>query len=302
MALVSLSPRATLWKVLGLLTVLVLCGAADTPPSTDVGGTGHIEPRGGVVALSGAPGATIRAIKVKVGQTVKRGDLLMLLDDTQPQLDLKAAVAGLESAKRDAALALASEAVALRQAIEHYRQAKTLADGYRSLGPEATSLSQRLTYDTNAADARDALGIERRKEAQAHVSAAASVQTAQNHLITAQNALSHYQIAAPSDGVVLQITQHEGESSSGGPLVLIGDISQMYVTCQVFQGDLLKVHSGMRATITSNAMNKTLTGTVVQVSRLITPATQTGDVRIKLDDTDLASRLVGMEVEVKILL
>jgi len=301
MGLLAFRPKEAMAKALGLLAVAVLCGAADTAPPTDIGGTGHIEPRGGIVVLSGVGGATIRAIKVKTGQMVKRGDVLMLLDDTQPRVDAKAAALALDGARRDAALAIASEEIALKQAISHYRNAKSLADGYRSLGPDATSLRQRQDYDTAAREAGQALSIERRKEAQVRLSAAANVDNAQGRLLAAQTALAHYQVTAPTDGVILQVSQHEGEALAG-PAVTMGDISQMYVTCQVFQGDLLKVRPGMKATITSNAMNRTLTGTVETVSRLIVPTTQTGDVRIRLNDTGLASRLVGMEVEVKIIL
>lgn len=289
-------------RALGLLVVLTVCGAADAPPASDIGGTGHIEPRGGVVTLSGAGGVAIRSIKVHAGQMVKRGDVLMVLDDLQPRLDEKAAETGLAIAKSGAAQALAGEAVSLKLATDHYRQAKQLADAYRSLGPDATSLHQRQMYDSTAEDARGALAIERRKAEQLNASSAADVQTANSRLLVAQNALTHYQVTAPTDGIILLVAQHEGEISTGGPAIQMGDVSQMYVTCQVFQGDLLKVHPGMKATITSNAMNKTLTGSVVSVSRLITTTTQTGDVRIKLNDTALASRLVGMEVEVKILL
>ena len=74
----------------------------------------------------------------------------------------------------------------------------------------------------------------------------------------------------------------------------------MYVAAQVFQGDLLKLKPGMKARISNSALGRELTGTVEQVSRLVDTKAQLGDVRIKLDDTNLASRVVGMEVEVKI--
>ncbi|HEX3756604.1 MAG TPA: efflux RND transporter periplasmic adaptor subunit [Rhizomicrobium sp.] len=289
-------------RVFGLLVVLTICGAADTAPPSDIGGTGHIEPRGGVVVIGGPGGARIRSIAVHAGQTVKRGQVLMLLDDTQARLDEKNAATALDIARKNASQTVAGEAISLNLAANHYRQAKHLADGYRSLGPEATSLSQRQTYDSAAQDAHGALVIERGKDAQVRASAAADVATAQNRLLAAQDILAKFQITAPSDGIILLVSQHEGELSSGGPLIELGDISQMYVTCQVFQGDLLKARPGLKATITSNAMNKTLTGTVVSVGRLIDTTTQTGNVRIRLNETDLASRLVGMEVEVKILL
>lgn len=56
----------------------------------------------------------------------------------------------------------------------------------------------------------------------------------------------------------------------------------------------------MHATVSSNALSQTLTGRVEWVGRLIQAKAQTGQFRIKLDDASLASRLVGMEVNVKV--
>jgi hypothetical protein len=81
----------------------------------------------------------------------------------------------------------------------------------------------------------------------------------------------------------------------------MGDISAMYVTCDAFQGDLLKIAPGMRASVSSNAFSKALTGQVEWVSRLVQTKAQTGQFKIKLDDSTLASRLVGMEVNVKVM-
>jgi multidrug resistance efflux pump len=74
----------------------------------------------------------------------------------------------------------------------------------------------------------------------------------------------------------------------------------MYVTCNAFQGDLLKIAPGMRATVSNNAFARPLTGRVEWVGRLIQTKSQTGQFRIKLDDPALASRLVGIEVNVKV--
>src|ERR1700744_833626 len=219
MARLWLRPANAMAQVFGLLAVLTICGAADTAPPGDIGGTGHIEPRGGVIAIGGAGGARIRSIAVHAGQAVKRGQVLMLLDDTQARLDAKNAASALDIAQRNARQNVADEAISLKLAVNHYRQAERLAQGYRSLGPDATSLNQRQTYDSAAQDAHGALVIERGKDAQVRASAAADVATAQNHLLAAQDTLAHYQVTAPSDGVILAISQHEGELSSGGPLI-----------------------------------------------------------------------------------
>jgi len=279
-----------------------MCGAADTPPPADVGGTGTIEPRGGIVLLSGASGAIIRSIKVVAGQKVKQGDLLMLLDDDQQQLDEKIAAIALDEATRHARQSIADEAIALKLASMRYAQAKEDASQYRSLGPNATSRHQIEILDAATEEALGGLTIERRKDTQIRADAAADIETANKRLTITQQILARYRLTAPNDGVILRIDQHVGESLNGTPVIEMGDISAMYVVCQLFQGDLLKVKPGMKATISSNALSKSLTGTVEQVGRLIQATTQAGDVKIKLDDTGLANRLVGMQVDVKITL
>lgn len=98
----------------------------------------------------------------------------------------------------------------------------------------------------------------------------------------------------------MRIDQHVGELLTGTPAIEMGDIRTMYVICQAFQGDLLKLRPGLRATIKSSAFQNPLKGTVENVGRLVDTKAQLGDVRIKLDNPGLASKVVGMEVEVEI--
>jgi HlyD family secretion protein len=282
-----------------LLAALLLCGAAAPQPPSDIGATGTIEPKGGLVLLSGVSGATIKAINVHVGQSVKRGDLLMTLVDDQAQLDAKVAADSLDKAKEDAKQSISAEALTLKLDQEHYRQALKDAQLYRELGANATSVHQRAVLDAAAEDARVALTIEQHKYDQVQADSGADVDSAARGYDSARVKLGNFQLRAPSDGVILAINQHVGEALTG-PALQMGDISVMYVSCQVFQGDLLKVKPGMKATITSNAFEKPLTGKVEYTGRLVQSTAQLGDVRIRLDNTELASRLVGMEVNVKI--
>lgn len=297
MAFDRAEPRGRLCRA--LLVTMLLTGMANADSPGEIGATGIIEPKGGVVLLSGVPGATIKTINVRAGQRVRKGALLMTLVDDQAQLDAKTASTALDKAKRDAKESIAAEALTLKLDQEHYEQAAKDARLYRELGPEATSLHQQAVLDGATEDARVALTIERKRYAQVQADGAADVDNAAKSYVGAAFRLSNYQIHAPSDGVILEVNQHVGEALSG-PALQMGDISAMYVSCQVFQGDLLKVRPGMKATITSNAFDKALHGTVEYAGRLVQTTAQLGEVKIRLDNTDLASRLVGMEVNVKI--
>src|SRR6202030_2401085 len=80
----------------------------------DIGGTGRIEPDGGVVVLSGVQGARILSISVKPGQMVKKGDLLMTLDDREQRMDTQIADVALAQARKDATQNLAAAQVAVQ--------------------------------------------------------------------------------------------------------------------------------------------------------------------------------------------
>lgn len=283
-----------------LVALLACAGGANSETPKAIGATGTIEPRGGVVALTGAPGATITSIRVTVGQPVKRGDVLMTLDDRDARLDAALASTALAQARRHASQGAADEAAALSLAQDRAQRAEQEAAAYRAIGPNGTSETQLASFADSAESAREALAVEQRRSVQVRADAADEVADAAKRYGVALAKLAQYRIAAPSDGVVLQISQHVGEVLGGAPAVEMGDVSSMYVVCEAFQGDLLKIAPGMRASVTSNAFSQTLTGRVEWVGRLIQTKSQTGQFKIKLDDTALASRLVGMEVNVKV--
>jgi HlyD family secretion protein len=284
----------------GALFLALAAAPALAAQPTDIGATGVIEPRGGVIMVSGVPGATILSISVRVGQAVKRGAVLMTLDDREARLNAHLQLVSLEEARRHARQAEADEAASLSLAEDRLARAQKDAADYVSLGPDATSQRQIAAEQRALAEARADLARERRRASQVRADSADAIGDAARQYNLALEKLAAYSVTAPSDGVILQISQHVGETLAG-PAAQMGDISAMYVLCDAFQGDLLKIAPGMRATISSNAFSSPLTGQVEWVGRLVQTKSQTGQFRIKLDDAALPSRLVGMEVNVKVL-
>ncbi len=80
----------------------------------------------------------------------------------------------------------------------------------------------------------------------------------------------------------------------------MGDLRSMYVVCQVYEGDLLRLKPGMRATIKAQPLAKPLYGRIEQIGRIVDSRTRLAEITLKLDSPDPANRLVGMEVEVDI--
>lgn len=279
----------------GIVVSTVYSALAD-----DIGGTGRIEPGGGVVVLDGVQGAQILSIPVRLGQTVKRGQLLMTLDDREQRANVQIAELALAQAQKDAQqnLIAARESVGVDQG--RWRRAVKDAENYRALGPEATSEKQIADAEQTSSEARMQLALDQKRENDVRSDNATNISSAVTRLDIERQKLALFRVIAPEDGMILRIDQHVGENLTGAPAIEMGDIRTMYVICQAFQGDLLKLRPGLRATIKSNAFVKPLTGTVENVGRLVDTKAQLGDVRIKLDNPRLASRVVGMEVEVEI--
>lgn len=273
---------------------------ATAATAEDIGGTGRIEPDGGVVVLSGVAGARILSISVKPGQMVKKGDLLMTLDDREQRMNTQIADLSLAQARKDAAQNLTAAQLAVEIDSERLRNALKTAADYRALGPDATSEKQISDTKQTANEAQLQLDEDRKKEAQVRFDNAAAISSAAKRFGIETQKLALYRMTAPIAGMILKIDQHVGENLTGAPAIEMGDIRKMYVICQAFQGDLLKLRPGLRATIKSSAFTSPLKGVVENVGRLVDTKAQLGDVRIRLDDPRLASRVVGMEVEVEI--
>ena len=182
-----------MFRALGLGLCLALLAApamADNQPGSDIGGTGRIEPRGGVVMLGGPPGAIIRAIAVRVGDVVKRGQLLVTLDDSGARADQQIAQLAYDQAKLAGQQSIAAEAGAVQLAQTRFQQAQADADAYVALGPTATSQRQIANANTAALEAKTALASERAKEKQIRAAAAADSGSAALRLKQANDKLA----------------------------------------------------------------------------------------------------------------
>jgi multidrug resistance efflux pump len=286
--------RIALALACSLLVAPALAVPALAAGANNTGAVGHITPAGGIIDLNASGNAIITSIRVNVGDPVKAGQLLATVrDDTANHQE---AARELERAKKSAAQQVAGQQAAVQQAEQQLAQATREYKSYRALGPQSTSAKQMGRAKDAVTNAQLALKIERSKLAVTKASAANSVADATRQLKLAAAA---EEIRAPVDGTVLFVDNRVG-AHPNGPVVRMGDLRTMYVVCQVYEGDLLKLRRGMRATIKSATLPHPLMGTVESVGRIIDTRAKLGDVRIRLDRPDPANRLVGMEVDVVI--
>ena len=134
----------------------------------------------------------------------------------------------------------------------------------------------------------------------------------EQELFLSKNKLATYTIPSPVEGEILTIFSRAGEVPRTLPILKMADIRTMVVVAEVYETDLLKIHQGQKAVITSPALPGKLTGKVVHISRLIFKRTikdidpyqpldyRVAEVRILLDDPETAARFIQLQVDVEL--
>ena len=180
-----------------------------------------------LVAVGAQVSGRVIAMKVAVGQTLKKGDLVAEIDDVNQQNALKTAVASLD---------------AVRAGLQE-KQA-TLVYAQAALAREETTLAEK-------ASSRDAFEVARTTVAttRAQIAAlAAQIVEAEVAVDSAKVNLGYTRIVAPQDGMVLLVVTQEGQTvnalQSAPTIVVLGQVDRMTVRAEVSEADVTGVKSG----------------------------------------------------------
>ncbi|HSY14250.1 MAG TPA: efflux RND transporter periplasmic adaptor subunit [Verrucomicrobiae bacterium] len=226
--------------------------------------------------------AKITHLYVKEGDRVKKGQMLALLDNVQPQADVSANDSALNASRTDAIAAqaavntasadLKSSEAELEHAKLDYDRNKALYD--QQLIAKSDYDVKKAAYDTSMAQ----VSMSKAKLAQAK----ASLDSAQGHISQnaamlrhANDVLSKTQYEAPFDGIITNVPVREGETvvpgiqnSPGSTLMTIGDTSVITAEVRVDESDIVNVQIGQPAEITIDAMPKQkFKGVVSEIGR-----------------------------------
>lgn len=203
---------------------------------------GEINPANQVSVKSEVSGK-IREIAVTVGQVVRKGELLVALDEAD----------------------LLTEQAAVKTEIEGARLqvAKARRDWERLEGLYANQLVSQEAYD-NAKTAAEL--------------AANELERAQRRLQIIEDRLSKVRILAPFDGTVLTLPVSKGQVVSGATsvsqgteLMTFADLTELVIRCHVSQVDIAKIAVGQQARITVDSLpDVTLSGRVILIAPLAT--------------------------------
>jgi HlyD family secretion protein len=237
--------------------------------TTVVSASGEIKPKTYVNIGANAFGK-ITHLYVKEGDQVKKGQLLVQLENVQSSADVSANEAALQAAQTDAVAADASMKTSqadLLRAKADYDRNKLDWDRAQNLYKDGLISKSDFDSRQNAwatADAGLTQAQARVAQAQAQKdSADKHVTQNQANLTRVNDVLQKTSYNAPYDGVVTNLPVREGESvvigiqnAMGSTLMTIADMSVITAEVKVDETDIVNVHLGQPAEITIDAIPK----------------------------------------------
>jgi membrane fusion protein, heavy metal efflux system len=205
-----------------------------------------------VPVISIATGRVVE-IKARLGDTVKKGQLLMRVQSA----DIAAAFSDYRKAQADEKLA----SVQLERAKLLYERGAFSLNDYQT----AEDVENKARVD---------------------------VETAAEHLHVLGSPLDHpsgvVDVDAPVSGVITdqQVTNAAGVAGLGSPNPFtISDLSHVWILCDVYENDLASVHVGETAEIRLNAYpDKAFRGEIANIGPILDPNLRTAKVRIEVEN------------------
>ena len=271
-----------LLSILGAVTFLSSCGGSepvaksDTQPTVEVSvvapsGNNHtfVTASGKVEAVNSATLSTrnmgyINLINVKIGDKVKKGQLLIAINNTDLQAKRAQVNAGITEAT-----------VAYENAAKDYSRFKALFADNSATQKELDD----MTANYEMAKARLESARQMKNE------------------INAQFAYAN--ITAPFDGVVTAKMVEAGDMANpGAPLLTIEAPGKYQVTANVPESEISTIKTGAAVKVLVKSIDKTLNGKVAEVSSSAIHSGGQYLVKIALDETD-ASIFSGMYASVQ---
>lgn len=212
---------------------------------------GKIEPKTQVKVSADIPGKVTQLL-VKEGDQVRRGQLMLQLDDTQYRAEFGQARAALATASARAGDAEA----ALKVVASNHTRQRALFE--KNLLSQAEWDQASRTFEV----ATTAVTTAREEVARSH----AALDGAQDHLRKCR-------FEAPFDGVVSALNVEAGEivitgtmNNPGTQILTVSDLSRMLVRADVDETDVVEMMVGHKAKITVDAIPDTaFTGTVLEI-------------------------------------
>jgi len=286
---------------------------APAPARESVVALARLEPASRVVRLGAPLDDVVAEIRVREGERVERGQLLLVFASHA------ARAAELEAAR------LARERVELLPfEIEAQRARVRSGEAERAHAEREVERQQKLSQqgfltgkEHRDAELRARVSEEALREARAALarlegSLELERRSAENALRRAEARLLQSEIRAPIAGEVLKLSLRPGERAGGQPILHLGDTREMVAVAEVHANDIRHVAPGQRALFTSAALPGGIEGVVEQVGAAIydnrifgeDPSAPRGlrvfEVRVRLAESGRAARFTNLEGQVRL--
>jgi HlyD family secretion protein len=274
--------------------------AQESAAVREVHALARIEPAGGTVTVGARPGVRVDAVLVHVGDDLKAGQPLAVLEG-QEAARLQVAQAEAQKRRADEQKARQRARLTLERTREDRVQKvrlETLEDIHATLDKRAKAIVAArpliekmpgvtpkdlfeldVALDRMKVDAaRAALELEQAKADQASLAPRRALEDKEladggpaDDLLLSQIELARANldlttVKAPAAGRVLDVIAHSGEVSAG-PLMIVADVSSMVATAEVDQSDVPAIEPGAAAEVT--VVDRKVAGKVTRVSRVV---------------------------------
>ncbi len=214
---------------------------------------------------------TVTSVKVKEGDRVRAGQLLLTIDDSDILQKVRQAEAGYNGAQKG-----------LEAAKANLDMTELTWERYKKL------------YEGKAISQQEFDQIEtQRKSAQANYEQAGEgVKQAEANLREARAFLGYTRIKAPFAGVVTGKRIDAGSMAAPGiPLLTVEDTTGFLLEVNASEKYSLQLHPGMEADITVDTVPGTIKGRVTDVVPAVDPQSRTFLIKISLEDKALKTGL-----------
>ncbi|WP_394042190.1 efflux RND transporter periplasmic adaptor subunit [Xanthobacter aminoxidans] len=181
-----------------------------------------------LVAVGSQASGRILSIKVKLGDEVKKGDLIAQIDSVTQENALRTAEAALANTRAQKA-----------------EKEATLVLNEQTLARQKTMVAQKAVSQADYEAADSAVKVTRAQLAALD----AQIISAQVAVDTARANLGYTQITAPVDGTVLALVAQQGQTlnatQTAPTVAILGQLDVMTVRAEISEADIIKVAPGM---------------------------------------------------------
>lgn len=247
-------------------------------------------------SISSSLGTVVKQINVKLGDTVKAGDVIAIMDTTELEAEISTLQTNLETSKTKAQANVNTKLAAYEAAQAAYNASISGAATNTSSSESSSDVSSHIvslaTTSSSSGNSKSSSSSSGNSNSQGggnsnSSSQSSSSQTPTEALAKAKSeydsAVADYNsacsskdlenkqaelasaiITAPFDGTITAVNEEVGQSTSGS-LFEIQDLNSLIVDVNVSENDISKVQVGQKATIVVDAVNSgELEGEVIQ--------------------------------------